>query len=106
MISIGELRHRIKIQQRSTTQNSFGEVLDNWVDVATVWAKVEGLNGREFFAAYQTNTNITYRVKIRYRSDIKQDMRIVFKDKILNIKAIISPDGVNNELYLMCEEVI
>ena len=47
MVRAGILRDRITIQERSNTRNSVGEKIDSWSDVATVWAQVRPVSGRE-----------------------------------------------------------
>lgn len=36
----GDLRHRITFQRSAPTRNAVGEVVPNWTDVVTVWAKL------------------------------------------------------------------
>ncbi len=102
----GELRHRVTIQRLVTGQDDYGQPLDAWQDVATVWAKVEDLTGREYFQAQQVPTvQVSSRVTIRWRSDVKPEMRVLASNRLLDIKAALDPDGKRRELQLMCLEV-
>lgn len=76
-IAAGRLRHRVRIEQRTLSQNELGEVLEDWQEVATVWAAIEPLSGRELIAAQQVNSKVTARLVIRYRSDLLPEMRLV-----------------------------
>lgn len=105
-IESGKLRHRITIQQRSTTQDVYGEPTDTWTTFATVWASVEPIIGREFFASEQVQAEVTTKIRIRNLDGILPKMRVSFGSKIYDIKAIMNIEERNREILLMCEEVI
>ena len=46
-IGAGTLARRIKIQRPSTVKDSLGAPSRTWIDVATVWADIQPLSGRE-----------------------------------------------------------
>jgi len=102
----GRMRHRVTIQQQSTTQDTYGQPANTWADVATVWAAVEPIRGKEYFDASQDNAETTTRVRMRYRSGITQDMRISFDSRLYNIQSIIRPREIHHEMELMCSEGI
>ena len=105
-VRAGDLRHRVTIQQLVVGQDDYGQPLNTWKDAATVWAKVEDLTGREYFAAQQVPTaEVSTRVTIRWRADIEPAMRVVHGARVLDIKAVLDPDGRKRELQLMCQEV-
>jgi len=106
MIRAGELRHRVTIQQKSVTRNTFGEEIVTWQDVATVWAAIEPLRGREFFESQQVNAEVTTRIRIRYRPGITPTMRVVYGSRIFDIQAVINVEERNRELHLMCREEV
>ncbi|MBC7193869.1 phage head closure protein [Marinobacter sp.] len=102
----GELRHRILIQRLASGQDEYGQPLNAWQDVATVWAKIEDLSGREYFQAQQVPTaQVSTRITIRWRPDIEPTMRVVHGARVLDIKAVLDPDGRRREIQLMCLEV-
>ncbi|MGF7429587.1 phage head closure protein [Thermoanaerobacterium thermosaccharolyticum] len=104
---IGELRHRITIQKATTIQDELGQPVEVWQDIANVWAKIEDISGREYFAAKQVLTNeITTKITIRWRNDIEPSMRIVAEGRIFDIQTDIDPDGCKHQLQLMCKEVV
>jgi SPP1 family predicted phage head-tail adaptor len=103
----GDLRHRVKLQQAAETRDAYGAVTAGWVDVATVWAAVEPLAGREFFAAKQVNAEATGHVRIRYRAGVLATMRVVYGTRVFEI--IAPPNNVeerNRELILMVKELV
>ena len=102
----GDLRHRVTIQQPVETQNAYGEPVVAWQDVATVWAAVEPLRGREFFDAQQVQARVDHRIRIRYRADVTPKMRVLLGSRAFNIQAVIEPESRRRELHLMCKEAI
>ena len=99
----GMLRHRVTIQRQELVFGKFGAPLHDkvWENVATVWASLEAMSGREFFASQQAQSEVTQRIRIRYRPDVTADMRV---GKVFNIVAPL-PDNQGRELVLMCREV-
>ena len=102
----GNLRNRIIIQRQITTQDSFGEQQEEWNEVDTVWASINPIAGREFFAAETVNSEITHKIRIRYRNDIKPDMRVFYNGRAFRITTVINEFERNKMLQLMCKELI
>lgn len=105
-MNAGMLRHRIQIQQATETQDSFGAVTQTWTTIATIWASIEAISGREFFDAAQVNAEITHRIRIRYRPDITTQMRAAEGTRTFDIQAVLDPDGRRRELVLMVKEAV
>lgn len=102
----GALRHRVTIQKPREGQSRAGQPVQEWDEVATVWAAVEPLRGREYWAAAQVQAEATTRVRIRYRKGIRPDMRVVYGGRIFQIVAPpIDPEERHREIHLMCKEV-
>ena len=102
----GKLNKRITIKQQSTIQNSYGEPENSWITFATVFASINPILGREYFASDVVNAEISAKINIRYLPGLHPKMKIVFGDKEYNIKSIINVSEKNKELILMCKEVI
>lgn len=102
----GLKRHLVGIQ-RPVTQVVDGHELERWVSYADeVWASIEPLSGREFFAAQQVQADVTHRVRIWYLAGVKSDMRVVTSDSraLQLVGPPIDPDELHVELVLMCRE--
>lgn len=103
----GDLRHRLTIQQKSVTQNTYGEEIATWSTLTIVWGSVEDLSGREFYESRQVPAaEVTTRVRIRYRSDVEPTMRVIHGSRTLEIVAVLEPEGRKRETVLMCREVV
>ncbi len=102
-MNAGKLRHQVTIKKPTETQNSYGEPEVRWQDIATVWAQVEPLRGREYFASKQTVAEIEARITIRYRSDVTAKMKVTKGADDYLIETIINVMERNRELQLMCK---
>jgi len=102
----GELCHRVTLQRKATEEdrNALNEDLREWVDVQTVWAKVEELDGREFWQGEQSRAEISHNVTIRYYPGVRNEWRLQWGERVLHIASIGNPDGVKEFLKLRCSE--
>lgn len=95
----GKLRHRVKIQAKTLTQDPVsGAMAESWSDVATVWASVEPLSVRDLIAARANQSEMTARVTIRHR-EILPTYRLLHRGKIYSVVDGL-PDAVSGLEYL------
>lgn len=97
----GLLDQRVTLQSRSEAADAMGQATITWVDIATVWAQVQALRGREFFAAAQVQAEHTLKVRIRYRADVNETCRLVWQGNHHDITGVI-PVGRKEMLEIMC----
>jgi len=102
---IGELRHRVTLRKKEIAEDALKQQSEVWTDIATVWARIEPLSGREYFAARQENAEVTAKITIRYRKDVTPDMRAVSEGRVFDVLSMINPEERNISLVLMCKEV-
>ncbi len=101
----GKLRHRVILQQNNPSQDSEGVMTENWVNLATVWASIEPLQGRELLAAQAIAAEASTRIRIRYREGITAAMRALYGTRVLDIQTVLDPEEKHQELNLLCREV-
>jgi SPP1 family predicted phage head-tail adaptor len=102
---IGNLRDRVTIRELVETLDDYGQPIQTWQEVATVWARVEPLKGDERFAAQQIIATAAYRVHIRYRDDVTVLHSIRWNDIDLDITSISNADERKRYLALECSVV-
>lgn len=99
----GAMDQRVIIQQRATGLDAHGQESTTWQDLATVWARVTPLRGRDFIAAAQMQATFDARVHIRYRTDVTAGMRLMWGAQPLElVGAPVDVDGGRHTLELMC----
>ncbi len=86
----GKFDRRIELRRRVLARNAeSSQEVPSWPKAyATVWAQKQDVRGREFFAAQQTNSEITTTFRIRHRTDVLMTDRIVYQDMAFNIHSI------------------
>jgi len=92
---IGKMRERVTIQTASEAANAYGERIETWSTLATVWAQVEYrlAVGDEDLRADRMTALRTVHFTIRSRTDFTEKARIGYRDKTYNITSIAeSPD--------------
>ncbi len=103
----GRLRHYVTVEQSVSVPDSHGEPVLTWTPFARdVPAGIEPLQGREFLAAQKENVEVTHRVVLRWIAGVNATMRVVFNGRILEITSALNRDERNEDLTLMCKEVV
>lgn len=97
------LNRRITIQATTETRDSYGGVSAVWSTVATVWASVLPVSGREFFASEASQAEVNYKIVIRRLTSVLPSMRIVYDGHQYNIRAVLPDQTPSRHMVLMCE---
>lgn len=103
----GRLRHRLSVERYTTTQDDWGDEVQAWESIATVWGSVEPLRGNERHRAMQVQATEEVRVLMRWQPDIADlnaSDRIVFGSKVYDISAVLNIDERNREVHVMARE--
>ena len=98
----GQLDQRVTVERLEQTQNEFGEMVQAWATLFTTWAAVEPLAGREWIAAAAAQSEVTTRVRMRFRPGLTSADRVTHEGKVLNIVSVIDYRSAHRELVLMC----
>jgi head-tail adaptor len=93
----GLLRDKITLERNFPTQGDYGEIVDDWQELAQTWAYIRATVGDE--------ESVIYNIRIRYR-DLFHTDRIVFGAKIFNILSVIDKDGMKRDLWLEARELV
>jgi SPP1 family predicted phage head-tail adaptor len=105
----GRLRHRVTVQVVSMTQNSYGEPVQTWTDVGTVWAQVLPARGQERFVASgdQQLATVTHTVEMRYLDGMSPvNHRLQWGTQILDIESVLDTTGKTASMRVLCREEI
>jgi SPP1 family predicted phage head-tail adaptor len=100
----GRLRHRLILQSKTETRDSYGASVVGWSTEATVWGSIEPLSGREYFSQQQVQAEARVRIVIRYRSDVDETWRIKHDGLYYNIIDPLNENTRDRMLILMCRE--
>lgn len=94
MISAGQLTERIVIQSPTDSQNEVGEATLAFATFATVWADVRSMSGREAERYGQVVGLAGHMVTIRELPGLTTGMRIIYRNRTLEIGSINEFDRI------------
>ena len=103
-MNIGKLRHRITLLRQVNEVNDYGASTQIWKRVATVWADVRPLSGREYFSAQQVQSEVTTQIWLRHIEGIKPTMKVKFGKREFEIISVLNTQERDVSLQLMCKE--
>lgn len=97
-IAAARLSKRVLIQSRGSSKDSFGEPLPVWSDLASVWADVQPLAGRELETARRLASEVTHVITVRFMyifadTNLAASYRALHQGRIFNIHASVDEDG-------------
>lgn len=108
---ISRLQQRITVQRRSSTLDAYGQEINSWTNIGTVWAEVKPLSGKEKIRANAmvVESQLTHQVTVRYSSiflpSVEADAwRILFGTRIFNITSSMNVDEQDKLIIFDCTE--
>ncbi|UWZ84648.1 phage head closure protein [Occallatibacter riparius] len=114
VINPGELRHRIEIQEvSSTAQDPRGKSVNPkmWDKVLSCWAKIEGAGSRTFRMSFSNNAQVSLStdvITIRWPGSnvvLKPGQRVQFNSNLFNIDAVDNVQHRNRKVVLACTQI-
>ena len=98
----GQLDRRITIQTFSEATDNFGQEVKSFSTLASVWANVVEKVGREGEDGEMIAATKKVEFIIRYRTDVDEEMRIIYNSNTYKIQAIQSADARKAFLKIVC----
>ena len=100
-----KLRHQITIQSPPTALDAMNQPTGSYTTVATMWASIDPISGREYFAMQAVQSEVTHKITIRYCSLVKPNMQVLFGTRVFQIVSVLNLEERNIEMQIMCYEV-
>lgn len=101
----GELRHRVDLQQATVLPDAHGAPVRTWSTVATVWAAIEPVTGRQYYEAKAVGIEQPVRVRVRHRADVTTGMRVRHGARAFDIESVQDVGGLGRELVLLTRAI-
>lgn len=105
-MALKELSKRLDIKSIERESDGAGGFIEQPVTIVTVWGDIKGLSGKEQWQAYQKESEVTIKIRIRYRKDIDRTNIVEYKGRIFEIQYIINENEENKFLDLFCIEKV
>lgn len=106
-MSIGERRYRVVFQRATIAQDAYGEPDQSWTTLATRWALVQPLKGKERFSANQVQVDVDHRIVCRYDDTVAgltAGDRATCNGRTYDIKSVIWRGHMKKEMEIMAQE--
>ena len=101
----GQLDQRVTVERFTSTTDELGQPIETWAPLFTCWAAVEPLTGREYIAAQAAVSEVTARIRMRFRPWMTAQDRVVHNGTTYGIVSVIDVRSDHRELHLMCRAV-
>jgi|TARA_R110000744_G_C18927407_1_gene512682 SPP1 family predicted phage head-tail adaptor len=98
------LNRKIELQQLVKTPTATGGFTQSWVSVATLWAKIKNTSGSELLHADQLGATSFSDFTIRYRANINELMKIVYRGIDYQIRHINNIEEADLWLIVKAEK--
>lgn len=98
-LAAGRFNRRITIQRRADGADAYGQPSTTWETHVQTWADVRAPAGRaaaQDVTADRTTSVAAYSMRIRYRTDITADMRVLLAGMVFDIAQVL-PDLARHE---------
>ncbi len=102
----GRLRQRVQIQQKVVTRDSFGGEAITWSTLATVWARVSPMSGREQEWFGLETAEMLTTMRMRFYPGVLPKMRCVFESRNYDVLSVKNIDELDREMVLATREVV
>ena len=106
LLDPGTLDRRIRFERKQRPPGRGNAGQETWQPVAAVWAQVEDMlpSRGERLSEGMTMASRPARIRIRFRTDITSDMRIIYGARTMQITAGPAELGHREGLELMAED--
>lgn len=100
----GQLDQLVTVERQQGGFDELGQPLpDTWAPLFTCWAEVAPLTGREYLAAQAAVSEVTAKIRMRYRPGITSQDRVIHEGTTYGIESVIDVRSGHRELVLMCK---
>ena len=99
-IDPGAFRTELALEEAALAPDGMGGHSEAWQEVATIFARVEPVSAGARFGAGQTLEEVTHRITLRHRTDLRSGMRFRRASRVFEIVTAHDPDETRR--YLVC----
>jgi len=103
-INCGRLKKHVEIWRYVSRENSMGSTVNKLEKIKTVYAEIRPVRGTEYTEYYKEMHEMSVKITMRYRADLKLTDVLVYHGQQYEIKSIINPEMANYILEVMCTE--
>jgi len=99
------MNQRVTLLKRAQGRDAAGQPVEDWPEVATIWANVKFQTGAEVLRANAETSIVRVSIRIRARSDVDGAWRVRYAGIDYDVKSAL-PDSADRQfMFLVCESV-
>lgn len=103
------LRHLLTLQQEVKVADGAGGYTRSWQNIADIWAEISQLSSRVIYGeeklfAGHIQASVSHKITIRYRNGLSTAMRLLFENRVFNIRAVSFAKENDELVELLVEE--
>ena len=101
---VGDMRDRVSLYDRAIQAPVFGtpNITQEYTLLGSVWSSIETIKGPTVFDDVDTKKQVTIEFKIRYRSDVTSETRVLFSGDYYEILEPTNNDKRDRFMFLRC----
>lgn len=100
-----KMNDRITLLKRVLSRDAAGQPIDDWPDVATIWANVRFETGAQALRANADISVVRVSIRIRRRADADHTFRVRHKGVEYDVKSALPDSDDSAFMFLVCEGV-
>ncbi len=106
MLTIGKMRHRVRVETPTFATDSFGGQTQTFALLRRTWAHIEPLRDREYLEAQQIRGDITHKITMRRVKNMTPKCQIVHGSRTFHIVSVVNPDEQDRFHKVMAKEEV
>tara|TARA_R100000458_G_scaffold58935_1_gene68115 strand:+ start:1143 stop:1484 length:342 start_codon:yes stop_codon:yes gene_type:complete len=108
-IPSGQMRHKVRVEENTPSQNSVGEFVNSWKHKVSVFAQIRSVSGTEIDLNDQRFANSTHIITTHWTPGITEEMRLLWNPtpgstSTLHIEYAENVDEQNHTLILLARK--
>lgn len=103
-ITPSKLNRKVDLYRLEKTSTPTGGFVESWVKVASLWAAIKNMSGTELVHADQLGATSYSDFTIRYRSNINEMMKFVYRGTDYQIRHINNIEEADKWLVVKAEK--
>lgn len=105
-LNIGQLSKRISICEYTTIEGRLGNDKAVLKELFKRWAEITPLKNKEQIVDYHDQSDLVYKIIIRYFEGLSDKHYIVYKKRVFNITSFIDINMQHNFYEILCKEEV
>jgi SPP1 family predicted phage head-tail adaptor len=101
---LGDLRHRLTLEEAQRVSDGGGGFTEDWVTVAILSAAIQTGDGGERVESGRLAGRVSHAITLRYRAGVTPAMRFRLGTRVFHILAAFDADERQRWITCLCEE--